>query len=306
MNFKEKISYQLVSKLVIVLGLVPFSKIEVFSKKLGIIWFALDKKHRNIAIDNILIAYGQDIDRQRAENLAKDVFKNCLRMVFEHAWFNRLPTDYYPRYFIIRGQENLDRAYAKGRGVILISGHIGNWELFTGLHNMLDYQFCAVYKRVKNRGLDRYILEKRAGDGLELVPVHGAFREIRSLLANGYIAGLVADQNVKRKQAVFVDFFRRKTAVNKNIAKLAMVSKAPLVPAFILRKNGGFLFKILPEVPVETTGDPEKDLESICQAFTSTIEEYVKKYPQQWFWIHNRWRTRPMEEKNEETSGGRK
>lgn len=188
--------------------------------------------------------------------------------------------------------------------MICISGHMGNWELGLAIYQLFRVPFCAVYKPIKNRGLNAYMLEKRTIEGFEMVKKDGASKNVRKMLEKGYAAGLLIDQNTRRNFGVFIDFFGKKACANKNVAKLALRTSAPVVPLFIYRANGRFVFEILPEVQLTKSSDPESDIIENTQKFADIVEDFVRKHPQQWFWIHNRWRTRPMEEKLKETIKG--
>ena len=296
MDLKDKILYYSVQGAVRLLGLIPFSGHETMGRILGRVWYKADKRHRNLTLNNIRYAYGDSVTEYEAEKLAKNVFENFARMVFEHAWFNRLSPKDYPRYFRVKGLHHLHRAHSKGRGVICISGHMGNWELGLAMYQLFRVPFCVVYKPIKNRGVNAYILEKRMIEGFEMVSKDGASKNVRKMLEKGYAAGLLIDQNTRRNYGVFVDFFGKKACTNKNVAKLALRTSAPVVPLFIYREKGWFVFEILPEVELTKSGDPESDIFENTQKFADIVEDFVRKYPEQWFWVHNRWRTRPRDE----------
>ncbi len=303
MDRKDKILYHGVRGVVRLLGLIPYTMHEALGRIFGRAWYKLDKKHRNLTINNIRYAYGDSVTGEEAENLAAKVFENFSRMVFEHAWFSRLDPQEYHRYFRVKGLHHLYRAHAKGRGVICISAHMGNWELGLAMYQLFKVPFCVVYKPIKNQGINAYLLEKRTIEGFEMVGKEGASKNVRKMLEKGYAAGLLIDQNTRRNYGVFIDFFGKKACANKNVAKLALRTSAPVVPLFIYREKGWFVFEILPEVELTKSGDPESDIFENTRKFADIVEDFVRKYPEQWFWVHNRWRTRPMEEKLKKNSG---
>ncbi len=296
MTGKDKIGYWGLKGVVAVLGVIPFSAFPYLGNLFGRIWFSLDRKHKALAVANIRQAYGPEMSGKEAVALAEAVFKNFARLVFEHAWFNRLPMDAYGKFFRLKGAVHIKTAHSKGKGIIGISAHLGNWEVGLAANWLSGLPFCAVYKKIKNRGVNRYVLEKRGFTGFELIQTHGAFREVREYLAKGYVAGLLIDQNVLLRKGVFVDFFGRPACTNKSVARLALDTGAPVVPIFVYRESGRFVIECLPEVPVVRTGDRNRDIRENTQRFTKTVEDFVRKYPDQWFWLHNRWRTRPVSE----------
>lgn len=128
--------------------------------------------------------------------------------------------------------------------------------------------------------------------GSTMVPLKNASKKIEAILAQGHLAVTLLDQNVDWYQGAFVDFFGRPACTNSGLAKLAMRSNAPVVPGFIMKKDGKHIVEIFPEIPVQNTGDTIKDLENNTQRFVTAIEAMVRKCPEQYFWVHNRWKTK--------------
>ncbi|MEA1967226.1 MAG: lysophospholipid acyltransferase family protein [Thermodesulfobacteriota bacterium] len=299
MTIVEKIVYHGISGFMSLLGRLSPSTGSAFGNMLGSLWFAFDKKHRKLCIDNLTKAFAPEKSSREIRILARNVFNNTATMVFEHARFHRAGPDNFPRFVKFYGIDNLKNAHGKGRGVICFSGHLGNWELACSTPFITGLPFAVVYKPIEFLPFDRYITDKRESTGCTTFPMHNALEGIRMSLGRGELVGLIIDQNArKRHQSIFVDFMGRKASAGTGPAKLALSTKAPVVPMFIFRENGGFKLEILPEIPLIRTGDEESDIKANTQIFHSMIEKYVRKYPDQWFWIHNRWRTRPLEEKN--------
>ncbi|MCP4119811.1 MAG: lysophospholipid acyltransferase family protein [Desulfobacteraceae bacterium] len=280
------------------LGVLSPASGEKIAGVLGAVWFALDKKHRRITLENIAQAYGSELNREQRRKFALTVFKNAANMLFEHARFDRTKPRDYSKILSVRGFFNLKAAQARGKGVLCFSAHLGNWEVTSALGSMVDVPFSVVYRRLESQPLDRYINEKRSATGSKMLTMHKALDGVLATLDRGELVGLLIDQNVrKRTRGVFVDFFGRKACANSGLARLALSTGAPVIPIFIFKAGGKFVIEILPEIPLVRTGDEARDILENTRIYNALIEKYVRKYPEQWFWIHNRWRTRPLDEK---------
>ncbi len=298
MNLLDTIIYHGILIFVRALGVISPATGDKIAGVLGAVWFALDKKHRQITLENIAQAYGSELNREQRRKFALTVFKNAANMLFEHARFTRLNPREYSKILSVRGLFNLKAAHARGKGVLCFSSHLGNWELVAGLGSMVDISFSVVYRKLKSQLLDRYIKEKRSAPGCKMLTMHKALDGVLASLDRGDGVGLIIDQNVrKRNRGVFVDFFGRKACANSGLARLALSTGAPVIPVFTFRDGGKFVIEILPEIPLVRTGDDTRDILENTRIHNALIEKYVRKYPEQWFWIHNRWRTRPLDEK---------
>ncbi len=297
MKIAEKIMYQGVVKLTDALGMLSPATGRFLGKCLGRIWFGLDRKHRRITLDGLDHTFASEMDAHSRWMLARRVFENTATMLFEHARFHRMVPKQYWRFIEVRGIHNFWAAHAKGKGVLCFSGHLGNWELAAALCCMIDLPMAVVYKTIECKVLDRYIKSKRSTTGCTMIPLHNAMGTLVACLERGEAVGLVVDQNSrKRHHSVFVDFLGRKASANTGLALIARRTQAPVVPVFIYRKEGRACIDIQPEITMVHTGDPEHDIQVNTQATHSVIETYIRKYPDQWLWQHNRWKTRPLDE----------
>ncbi len=290
--------YHAISIFMSLLGRVPESAGNRAGDILGTLWFAFDKKHRKLTCSNIKLAYGTKKNYREVRILARNVFKNTARMLFEHTRFHRMNPEHFSDVFSIKGLDNLITAHDRGKGVLLYSGHLGNWELLLLIPYITRLKFCVVYKTVKFAPMDRYIMAKREFSGnCDMIPLHNALDKVKASLKRGEIIGLAVDQNTrKRDRGVFIDFFNRKACVQKGFASLAVSTKAPVVPLFTYRENNKTYIEILPQIPLIQTNDEQQDIFDNTQVFHSIIEKYVRKYPDQYFWMHNKWKTRPLDE----------
>jgi Kdo2-lipid IVA lauroyltransferase/acyltransferase len=299
MKLTDSIIYFGISTFMYLLGLIPIAIGNFIGDCIGSLWFGLDKKHRKLTCDNIKHAFDDKKNDKEIKKIAKTVFQNTARMLFEHARFHRTKPEDLHKLFSITGLEHLEAAHKEGKGILCFTGHLGNWELLSALAYITKIEFAVVYKTIEFAPLNRYIIKKREFTGAKMFPVHNALDAIVKSLGKGNLAGIWLDQNVrKRHRGVFIDFFNRKACTTKGLARLALSTKAPVIPGFTFKDKGKTHIVILPKMPLIETGNLEQDIFDNTQAYHNIIEKYVRKYPEQWFWIHNRWKTRPLEEIN--------
>lgn len=293
---KDNIIYRILTIAMNLLGLIPRRMGKFLGDILGLIWFQVDKRHRDITLENISLSLGGGSNSQnRLEPyeeriLAKKIFKNIAGMLFELGWAYRLKREDLPEYFKIRGVENIRKAYEKGKGVLLLLSHMGNWEFLVASIAVTGYRSSAIYRKLDFAPLERLTLELRQKYGTEMIPLRGASLQIDQKLASGEIVGTLIDQNVDWYKGAFVEFFGRPACTNNGVASLVLRTGTPVVPAYIVREGFNHIMYFEPEIELVQTGDRIKDLEINTQNYTSAIESIIRRYPDQWFWIHNRWK----------------
>jgi KDO2-lipid IV(A) lauroyltransferase len=194
----------------------------------------------------------------------------------------------------VEGVEHLNSAMARGRGVLILTAHFGNWELLAASHVLTAFPLSVVARPLDHPALDRLVARFRARSRAELINKHRALSEILSALRRQRMVGILLDQNASRREGVFVPFFGIPASTSKGLALLALKTGAPVVPIFIRREPDGRHRVIVdPAVPLSPTGDRDRDLVEATAAFTRIIEANVRQWPEQWLWIHRRWKTRP-------------
>ncbi len=275
-----------------VIGCLPRPAGLLAGRVIGRLLFTFDRKHRLIAMENVRRAFGWPPQSQAAYRIVRQVFINLGKMIFEIAWAARLSPDALGRYFKISGREHYHRAIGKGKGVLLLTAHMGNWELFPLIAHMASIQANVVYRPLDSQALDDAVKQIRCRFGAELIPTKRAIFKIVKALKKNQCVAMLMDQNVDYYNGVFVDFFRRRACTNKGMAVMALRTEAPVVPIFLIREGPGFRAEVLPEIPLVRTGDNYKDIELNTEKYNQAIEAIVRRYPDQWFWVHQRWKTR--------------
>jgi len=286
---------KLIEMLFKLLGLIPRKWTFGLGNRLGHFLYLVDKKHREIVLNNLTRAFGREKNRYEIEMLAKQVFKNAFQIVFEIGWSLNLDEKRLMEYFTIEGRSHFKNAYEKGQGVLVLTGHFGNWELLSVIGAMLAYPLSVLYRPLDFKPLDRFFVNLRTRFGGKVIPLKRSMFEILKSLGRGEMVVLLMDQNVDWYEGVFVDFLGHRACTNKGLALLALKTRVPVVPVFMVREKGGFTAKFLPEIPLKISGDKTRDVEDNTQQYNQIIESFLRQYPDQWFWLHQRWKTRPYQ-----------
>ncbi len=188
----------------------------------------------------------------------------------------------------------LKEALKEGRGVLVLTAHCGNWELSCTATPVFGMPITIVVKRVKGRLLNEHVNALRTQFGLKVVPAQNSYRECLRALRRNEILGFVLDQNMTRDEGVFVDFFGRPACTTPGLAHMAARAQVPVVPTFIERlPSGRHLIRTLDPLPPPPDHEPDT-LREATQTYTRIIENHIRARPEQWIWIHRRWRTIPL------------
>jgi Kdo2-lipid IVA lauroyltransferase/acyltransferase len=297
MNKVDQILYRAVCRWFRFLGGLPQGLRHASAIFFGRLLFVIDRKHRRIALQNLKRALGREKSDTERFAIARRVFENLFHLVFEIGWLRQVPIDELPRHFSLSGEDNCRRALDKGKGVLCLTAHFGNWELLPIVAFMARIPAHIVYRPLDAPFLDRFFKENRTRYGAGAIPSRprGAMRKIYKELKRGNLVAMLMDQNVDWYEGVFVDFFNHRACTNTSMALLALKSGAPVVPVFLIRTPNGFHAVIEPELPLIQTGDRTKDVELNTQQYNRVIELYARRFPDQWFWVHQRWKTRPYQ-----------
>jgi KDO2-lipid IV(A) lauroyltransferase len=185
--------------------------------------------------------------------------------------------------------------WERSTGVLILSGHFGNWELLVAAHGMRGHPIHLVHRAIANPLVDRWLHGLRARAGTQMIRKSGAGRGVLRALHERALLVLPIDQNSTRGLGVFVDFFGLPASTNSGMARIALRTDAPIVPAFIVREGRSARHRVhvLPILEVERTGDFQEEVRRNTQRFTEVFEEMVRRHPEQWLWMHKRWKTRP-------------
>ncbi len=247
-----------------------------------------------IALDNIRNSLGAHMQESEIRRLNRKVNLHFGQMLFEIPHINRLNKSNLRHYVVFEGEEHLLKALEKGKGVFMFTAHFGNWELMSSAIALRFGQLAVVARPLGFAPLNLLVYQMRSRFGTEIIPKLNGMKKMFVALKKNKIVGILLDQNVDWYQGVFVNFLGRWACVNKGLALMALRTGAPVIPVFaIKRKDGRYHILIEEAVELIRTGDKTTDIEDNTALFTEIIEKYVSRHPDQWFWFHRRWKTRP-------------
>ncbi|MGB9736044.1 MAG: lysophospholipid acyltransferase family protein [bacterium] len=261
---------------------------------LGILWYYVDPKHRDIAKRNISYAFPEMNEKIR-NMILKEGYKNIIEAFITFPRISRFNASNINNLFEFQCEEYYREAVNRGKGVFILTGHLGNWEFAAAAQSLRNGGLIAVAKDIHNPYIDRYIKSLRRSAGIEVVrPRNAVFKLLRSLKQGKTIAMLL-DQNTLRHEAVFVNFFGRPAATQYAMALMALKTGAAVVPGYIMKNHvrGGYIIRYEKPIFVDDVKDREKAVIELTQQFTTILETHIKRAPGQWFWVHNRFKTTP-------------
>ena len=291
----EKAAYKSIEILFRLIGLIPRQWAFRLGNFLGQLVFLADRKHREIVLGNLSRAFGHEKSPYEIRMLAKQVFMNSFQIIFEIGWSLRLDKEQLMKHFTIEGRSIIKNACEQGRGVLVLTAHFGNWELLSVVGAMLAHPLSVVYRPLDFKPLDRFFIYLRTRFGSKVIPNKRSLLALLRSLERGEMVVLLMDQNVDWYEGVFVDFLGHNACTNSGLALLALKTRAPVIPVFMVREKEGFIAKCLPEIPLQQTGDQTRDMEDNTQQYNNVIESFLRRYPDQWFWLHQRWKTKPYQ-----------
>lgn len=293
MNIFNNTMLTLITLFLKTIGRIPRPSAIRLGKALGTICFTLDKHHRQITIDNLTIAFGQEKSAHDIRELARKVFRHFGQSLFDLGWFLNMKKRNYRRHVRIEGLSNYQNAYARKKGVLLLMAHIGNWELLPIPAAMVDMPAAVVYRPLDFEPLNRFFINSRSRFGARMIDKTAGMRSILKNLRQGRCIAMLMDQRTNWTKSLLIDFFGQKVYTHKSVALIALKTGAPVLPFFLIRERNGFVAIFGEEIPLIKTGDQQRDLVTNTRQYNQLIEDMVRCYPDQWFWLHDRWKVKP-------------
>lgn len=270
------------------------------ARLMGWVWYRLVRRHRERAREHLRLAYGDALTARQIDEYALKSMQQITMMAMEVLFTPRLINEWtWPRYIRLKGIEQALDVLVSRRGAILVTGHYGSWELVGFMLATLGFPLTAVMRPLDNPHLNAHLMNARAKRGLGLLYKKGATQNAAEILESGGVLGFIADQNAGRK-GLFVDFFGVKASTYKSIGLLAMQHSVPIVVGCARRVSDRFQYEVeCTRVirPDEWVGR-EDPLTWITQEYSWAIERFVRQAPEQYLWMHRRWKSRPKDEES--------
>ncbi len=299
MNNAADWQYHLIWYTVKALGRLSRSQINAAALMLGNLWFGLDRGHRRLAIDNIHRAYANRLSLPACRQLARRNFVHLMRVALEAPLLPHLNRQNIHQYVTLTGERYLRQALAGKRGVIVLTAHLGNWEMMAAAGPLLfDLPLDIVARRLDYQPLERVLMDIRTCTGNRMLDKIGGAAGIKSRLRQNRLVAIMLDQNASWYDGVYVPFFNRTACTNKGMALFAMRYRAAVLPVFNIRQPDG-RYRICIDRPIEMLpagGDLTRAMVHNTARFNRVIESYVRRAPDNWFWVHRRWNLKTIPE----------
>jgi len=282
---------------------IPWQSADRVGRTLGTMGYYLSRRYRRAALENLRAAFPGKTEAE-VRSLARQTFCNFCRAFVEFFIVGRLSPSNIERIVELRGTEHTDEAMRRGKGGIILTAHLGNWEALARRLVVQGYSLNVIARDSDDPTMTGIVNSMREGGGYNVFSRDEAVRQgLRCLRANKFL-GILPDQNTYGN-AVFVDFFGRPAATATGAAMFALKTGGPILPTFAAwdRESKRYVGVIHPPLDVPLTGDSKRDVEAITAAYTAVIESEIRKDPSQWLWLHSRWK-REGEAPVSRSSGG--
>ena len=289
-----RLEYALACCVVKPIGALPRPLARALGIALAQIIYLLHGKLRRVGMRNLQLAFPEMSKRER-RRLVRREFTSLGRQFAEVCLFPRYTAKNVSDVVVYDGFENFDRASQRGKGVLFLTGHLGGWELSAFAHSLYGHPLYFVMRPLDNPYLDALVRRYRTMHGNTPILKDDPARELLRAMKQGSTVGILMDTNMTPPEGIFVDFFRIPACTASGLARIALRTDAAVVPGFtlwdpVLRK---YRLRFDPAVQLKRTGNNEADILANTQLFTKVIEDFVRRYPDQWLWVHRRWKTRP-------------
>ena len=291
---RRKLEYAAAWPFLKIMGVLPRPMARAFAIGIAQLVYLLHFRLRQVGMRNLAIVFPEKSEAER-RRILRGVFTSLGRQLAELCQFPRYTAQNVDDIVVYDGLENYERAYVRGKGVLFLTAHFGAWELSAFAHSLHGHWLHVVMRPMDNLYLDRLLQSYRTMYGNKVVPKDDFVRGLLAAMKAGETVGILMDTNMTPPQGVFVDFFGIPACTASGLARIALRTDAAVVPGFTIWDEalGKYRLRFDPAIELVRTGDLEADIIANTQKFTKVIEEYVRKHPEQWLWVHRRWKTRP-------------
>ncbi len=294
---RERLEYGAVWTIVQWLGMLPRRTARRAGAALGAVaWHAVPRL-RQVGLRNLELAFPEWTGEQRTAVLRR-LYRNLGWHLAEFCQMPKYTRDGTQRFVRYEGLEHYLAARERGQGVLILTGHLGAWELSSFWHSLMGYPMAMVIRRLDNERVDQLVNGIRCMHGNQVLHKDDFARGLIGAMRKGKTVGILMDTNMTPPQGVFVPYFGRLACTASGMARVARRTGAAVLPGFLLWEEAEqkYVLHFGPEIEVAEGGEDDADATANTARFTAVLEDYVRRYPDQWLWVHRRWKTRPAGE----------
>jgi Kdo2-lipid IVA lauroyltransferase/acyltransferase len=267
------------------------------ARSIALLVYRFHPRLRRVGLRNLEMAFPEKSPAER-EQILKGVYLSLGRLLSEVPKFPEYTLENVDRIAVYDGLVHYLEARDRGKGVLFMTAHLGGWEIGSFVHSLHGHWLNIVARKLDNPLLERWVLALRSLHGNRIHDKDEYARGLLQAMKRGETVGALMDTNMTPPQGVFVNYFGRPACTAVGIARVAMRTGAAVLPAFTLWDEalGKYRIRFEPAIPTVCTGDDEADAVANTQNYTAAIEQAVRTHPDQWLWVHRRWKTRPQGE----------
>jgi KDO2-lipid IV(A) lauroyltransferase len=293
-SFRERMEFALVWFFVHGLRILPRGVARVVGAGIGWVAFHGLGRLRRVGMRNLKLAF-PELPEEERERILRTEYRNLGFLLAEFCLMPGYTAETASGFIRYEGLENYLRARDRGKGVLVLTGHLGAWELSSFYHSLMGMPMGMVIRRLDNPLVDAFVNRIRCLHGNRVIHKDDFARGLIASMREGETVGILMDTNMTPPQGVFVPFFGVEACTASGMARIALKTDAAVVPGFLLWEESErrYVLRFGEELTVIRTGDAEGDAVANTAAFTAAVEAYIRRYPEQWLWMHRRWKTRP-------------
>jgi Kdo2-lipid IVA lauroyltransferase/acyltransferase len=294
---KDWLQYAVAVATLKLLGALPRPVARAVAVGVAQLCFAFLPKLRKTTEFNLKLAF-PDWDVKKRKAVTRGMVRNLGRMAAEFASLPKYTKGNIERYVVLDGHENFLAGKERGKGVLYLTGHIGAWELSSFAHALYGFPLHYMARPIDNPRIDKFVNKYRGLSGNRPIFKNESARSLLKLLKEQGTVGILADQNTMPQEGVWVEFFGTPACTSTGIARVALHTDAAVVPGYVYWDAAMRKYRLRFEPPVELvrTGDTERDVRENTARFAKILEEIIRQHPEQWVWLHARWKNRPAGE----------
>ncbi|HVC46648.1 MAG TPA: lysophospholipid acyltransferase family protein [Terracidiphilus sp.] len=294
---RETIEYWLVLGVARCLGWMPRAIARLFADGLAVLVYAALGRLRRVGMRNLALGLPELLDGER-RTILRRVYRNLGWQLVEFCRMARYTRDNTRAWIRTEGLEHYLAARARGAGVLILTGHLGAWELSSFYHSLMGFPMGIVIRRLDNRCLDGFVNGIRCMHGNQVLHKDDFARGLLKTMHEGGTVGILMDTNMTPPQGIFAEFFGRQACTASGLARVALKTNAAVLPGFLVWEQAErrYVLHFGPELGFSRSDNPEEDVQAATQQCNRVLESWVRRYPDQWLWIHRRWKTRPAGE----------
>lgn len=293
-TLRQKLEYAVVRVLLAIFGAMPRGLARDAGAAFGWLAWVLLGRLRRVGLRNLELAFPEKSPEER-RRILRGVYRSLGWQLAEFAKMRGYTPEKASKFIRYDGLDNYLRARDKGKGVLVLTAHLGAWELSSFYHSLMGHPMSVVIRRLDNPLVDALVNGIRSLHGNRVLHKDDFARGLLTAMHRGETVGILMDTNMTPPQGLFVPFFGTLACTASGLARVALRSGAAVVPGFLVwePREQKYVLHFGEELRLVRTNDPESEVLANTGLFTKTLEDYIRRYPEQWLWVHRRWKTRP-------------